>query len=207
MNVKSSGCLLHLSFRGVYALDITILQDVHNTLNYIPAYHSLPPSHGNRRVNTAQLLAAPAELDCTSCKAVRNRITGRDPDEHAAIMATPSTIYTQWQRRDTAQRHKRHPALTFPTPAARPAESLPRLSPSQERPPFRHAQVRPAATRRGIHRGAVGGHDEGAERCNRRKVRRHTTRPSATTLNRQSTRRHPPRLTVPAPSPPTASRT
>lgn len=95
MNVKPSGCLLYLSFRGVNALDIAILKDVPNTLSYIPAYHSRLPSHGDRRVNTAQLLAAPAELDCTSCEAVRNSITGRDPDEHPAIMATPSTIYTQ----------------------------------------------------------------------------------------------------------------
>lgn len=72
-----------------------ILQDVHNTLNHIPTCHSRPPSYGNRRVNTAQLLAAPAELDCTRCKAVRNGITGRDPDEHPATMANPSTIYTQ----------------------------------------------------------------------------------------------------------------
>lgn len=89
-------CLLQLSFRGLISTEAaSSLQDDQSALNHNPTHHFYRPSHGYRRVNTAQLLAAPPELDCTRCKAVRNCVPGRSPDEHPPIMATPSTSYTR----------------------------------------------------------------------------------------------------------------
>lgn len=95
MNVKSS--VYCIAVQGCNKCPWPRELTTRSIYSELPNPTTIPPSpsHGHRRVYTAQLPAAPAELDCTRCQAMRNDIPGRDPVEYLAIMAFSSKIYPQ----------------------------------------------------------------------------------------------------------------